>query len=367
MRSRPALVALAVMILVGAGGCIDPSDGQNSLGLVGIADEGAVLDHYEEWSGWTTLPSTVWQVDTAAGAAEKIGTARPRYDLQAAGDYYVAEYSTDSGSAVMAVQISTGEEITILERDVTLGGRYDRVFVLDGTDAIVLTDDGLLVYDLEERTSRAISLDADLSRVLAAGDGYALVERGYVYSGDNLLVDLATGDAAEVPALPEGREAYFGDAVIADGTLVTSGRRYSGLNEIGLDIFELNIDSGTWSSLVYYAHDSTDGVTFQSGTAKQARLGIAATRLAYVRGASDAHVLVEFVDTWQQTRLDLLDRTTGELTAVAQRTGILTEQYCGLLHDGRVYWIDEAESKLIIHDIASGEEDVVTLNVPPTD
>ena len=301
--------------------------------------------------------------------AEKIGTARPRYDLQAAGDYYVAEYSTDSGSAVMAVQISTGEEITILERDVTLGGRYDRVFVLDGTDAIVPHG---------RRTPRVRPGRA----YLAGRSPWTRIYRGYsppatatrwsnaayVYSGDNLLVDLATGDAAEVPALPEGREAYFGEC----GHRGRHARHFGAALQWPERDRPRHLRAGhrlgnlEQPDLLRPRLDRRRHLP-ERHRQEQARLDIAATRLAYVRGASDAHVLVEFVDTWQESRLDLLDRTTGELTAIARRAGIPsrsnTAGYCTMdAFTGSTRRSRRSSSTTV----ASGEEDVVTLNVPPT-
>ena len=226
MNRKHVAVFTLVAALAGLSGCgFLPGDSGYAY-LIGFADGRAYLEDYEEWSGFVTLPSTIWELDLESAEITQIATARVQYDTQAAGDYYVAERPTEDeqGSQIVAVRISTGDESVVLERDVQLGGRYDRVFVLNGDQVVAITGEGLLLYDLAaQQVGRTIAVDDTLVEIHAASDEWVLVQRDDVYAGDELLINLDNEEVTEVPSPPDDYLGYFFDAVFADEYMFAAG------------------------------------------------------------------------------------------------------------------------------------------------
>ncbi|MBP7747145.1 MAG: hypothetical protein KA383_13565 [Phycisphaerae bacterium] len=342
---RMVLSSVLLATLTGCGTLFDDS----ALFLVGTAGDTVYLQNFGSYSGYTTLPSTLWGLDLSTGDATKLQAARVQYDVQAAGDYFVAErpMNDNHASRIVAVQISTGAELTILERNVSLGGRYDRAFVLTGARVVARTETGLLVYDLATRAiERTVAVDDPIVEILAADAHWALVTRNSVPSGDHLLVRLDTGAARVIPAEPAGRQALFFDAAIVGEELFTGASLVdeNGL-AIGNEILALDLDDLTWETWATY-----DAYT-------PSRLS---SRAVYVCGADETRVLVEYLNPLASDRVEVITRATGARTTLTEQTGIFTSTLNPRLEGDRVYWLSSLPNALVVHDLVSAARDVVS-------
>lgn len=350
MKWKHAATCVLAPALAALGGCpISTEDGPTTQ-LLGIAGNQAYFEHYEEWSGFVTLPSTIWELDLDSGEAEQIQTARVQYDLQVAGDYYVAERPTDDnlGSRIVAVQISTGDEIIVLERDVQLGGRYGRAFALCATRVVAITDDGLLVYDLQTRqVEQTIDVDDELVEIYAASDEWALVVHDAAYSDNELLVNLQTGEVEPIPELPDEYHGLFFEAAFGADSMFTASFREDGAGEARA-VHTLHIPTMTWEMLVDYGESAAPWY---------------ATPLTYVRGADETHVLAEYIDRLRETRIELIEIGSGESVLIDRTEGLWGPQYCPQLHANRVYWTDETLGVLVIYDVSTAQRETVPLPV----
>lgn len=339
-RLTPAILALA--------GCSDLFQDPPARFLIGVANDQAYVQHFDAWSGFTTLPSTLWRVDAQTGATEKLASATTQYDLQANAVYYAAERPTPDGnrSRVVAVEIATGEEITVLERDVVLGGRYDRVFVLADGRVIARTDEGLLVYDLDTRTvAREIAIDQPVVQIETAGADWAVVTLRNVFSEYQAIVNLATGAVKAAPALPNNAHGYyFGGAIVGDELLI-AGFANSGAIPTSPAVLVLNMNASTWETLAEYDGDDAFVPEF-----------------LYIVGADETHVLIQAFKPLVGFRLELLDRAAGERTTLARNLGWMAETYCARFDAGAAYWIDGATGELVRYDVAMKARHAVSLD-----
>ena len=225
MQSKWVVSVVLAAAVTLSSGCGLIEEDSTLLSFLGVVGDRAYFEYYNEYSGWVVLPSSIWEVDLTSGDTKKIAATGVRYDTQISDDFYVAERPTDDdkGSRIVAKRISTGEKTVVLERDVQLGGRYDRVFVLVGNRVVALTDDGLLVYDLAaNQVENEIDVAGSLVELLAASDEWALVTLNFPYSADELLVNLSTGDVLTVPAMANGQIGLFFDAAFADDYMFTA-------------------------------------------------------------------------------------------------------------------------------------------------
>ena len=128
-----ATVGLATIM-----GCAGFWEESSSLSVVGVNEADAYFAYSPEWSGFETLPSSFWQLDLETGKATRVYEKRVQYDLQLAGNYVVAERPTnnDQSSEVVAKSVASGDESVIFERNVKLGGHYDREFIAAGTNVV---------------------------------------------------------------------------------------------------------------------------------------------------------------------------------------------------------------------------------------
>lgn len=341
---RMVLSSLLLATLTGCGTLFEDS----ALFLVGTAGDTVYLQNFGTYSGYATLPSTVWGLDVTTGDTTKLRAARVQYDVQAAGDYFVAErpINDNQASRIVAVQISTGDELTILERAVSLGGRYDRAFVLAGTRVVARTDTGLLVYDLPTRTTlRTIAIDDLIVEILAADANWALVTRNSVPSGDHLLVRLDTGAARVVPAEPAGRQALLFEAAIVGDELFTGANVVDENGQaVGNEVLVLHLDDLTWES--WAAYDTYTP-------------SLLSTRALYVQGADETRVLVEYLRPSVSDRVEVIDRATGVRTTIHEETGLVSSALGPHLDGDRVYWLSSVPNIIVTYDLSSGDRDVV--------
>ena len=349
MQSKWVVSVVLAAAVTLSSGCGLIEEDSTLLSFLGVVGDRAYFEYYNEYSGWVVLPSSIWEVDLTSGDTKKIAATGVRYDTQISDDFYVAERPTDDdkGSRIVAKRISTGEKTVVLERDVQLGGRYDRVFVLVGNRVVALTDDGLLVYDLAaNQVENEIDVAGSLVELLAASDEWALVTLNFPYSADELLVNLSTGDVLTVPAMANGQIGLFFDAAFADDYMFTASLPSDEAQTDTRAVQALHIPTLTWSVLADYGESSS--VAFAPAT-------------LVVTGADDTHVLAQHSVPFRQARLDLISRTSGERQEIDQSTGFNVGPWCAHLCEGRVYWIDDG---LVVHDLASGERATTPLNVP---
>jgi hypothetical protein len=332
-------------------GCAWLLEDESGLFLKDANDERAVFVHFDEYSGWVTLPSTIWTLDLGTEKVRRVLDARRQYDVQIEGDFYAAELPTDDdqGSRIVARRISTGEQFTILERDVQLGGRYDRAFVLDGDRIVARTDEGLLVYDLENReVATTIPVEDHLAVIHEVGGHWALVVRDDVHSGDELLVNLENGQVLEIPPVSDDVHAFFPDAVVSDTWLIMSGFAISNDTITDHHVLLFDIPSQTWETLVAVEFEPSEPPVWP---------------LVFVRGATDAHVLITSGSSLVEMRLELLDRSSGQRAVLERRFGLAASPF-GMLRGERVYWVDVAEETLISYDIATQQRTSHPFTIP---
>jgi hypothetical protein len=327
-----------------------PGEDDSSLSLVDVSGGQAVLEYAKHWNGWETLPSSIWLAGLSTGDTSRFKGARVQYDLQASGDYYVAERPSDDGksSRVVAGQFSTHEEWTLLERRAQLGGRYLREVVLDGSRAVYRSDDGLTVYDLPGRAVlQTVPLPEPPVELLAVGGKYAVIALDPSYS-QYRLVNLEDGLVAEPPAAPNGFSAMFFDATLSDTALLTAGTIEEGGQSRGAAILELDLPGQTWHILADYGPNPGGDPT---------------SRALGVRGADEHVVLVSVIEPLAGTTLELLARATGERTVITTES-LATTPLCALLRAGRVYWVNPLLGAIQAVDTATGETSLHAVDLP---
>ena len=205
----------------------------------------------------------------------------------------------------------------------------------------------MLVYDLDAgAVAREIALDDTIAEIHAASQDWALVTRGSVHSGDELVVDLATGAAVETPALPGGASGYFIDGVIVGDDLLTSSYVETGGSVTAVAVQVLDIATLEWRTLVEY--DGTD-----DGFMPQ---------MLFVRGADATHVLAQVYTPFVGCRLEVIERASGAHTAIAESLGFFAEPFAAHLDDGIAYWIDEGLEQLVSYDIDAAQRRGVALD-----
>lgn len=353
MRATWMLGVLAGLATLAAGGCVFQFGDSSLLSLLHVAGSRAYFAHYEEWSGFAELESTLWEIDLNTGDSAPLAAAAVRYDTQATDDYVAAEVPTsdNEGSRIVATRISDGKQIVVLERDVPLGGRYDRVFVLVDDRIVALTAAGVLVYDLDaEEVERTIAVADPLVELLAASDEWALVTRDNVHSGDQLLISLTTEDVVTVPDIAAGRTGLFFDAALVGDSLFAASVPADDSAERNNTVEALHIPTLTWETLADYG-DAGTSVLFPESV--------------FVRGANSDYVLVEHIDRSSVARVELIDRETGTRqevgwAATAFGGAVLHPQLGGDL----VHWLDDADRELVTYDITTGAKTTTTVNVP---
>ena len=349
MATKCCLSCIAALALVTIAGCPSLFEDPPALILVGAANDKAYLEHYAEWSGFVTNPSTLWELDADSGAAASLQDATTQYDVQVDGDYYVAERPTadNKGSEVVAVEIASGDMITVLERDVVLGGRYDREFVLTDGRVVARTDDGLIVYDLDARAVlRTIPVDDPIAEIETADGDWALVTLNEVFSDDELLVNLATGATVAVPALPDNANGYYYGAVIAGNDLILSSFVPTAQSVTDNAVQILHIPTLTWQTLAEYDGSGDDAFTPEA---------------VYTVGADETHVVAMPFKSFAGCWLEVIDRESGERTRIAQTLGFFATPYCVSFDNGVVYWTDDSETELVRYDVATGTQHTVSL------
>jgi hypothetical protein len=185
----------------------------------------------------------------------------------------------------------------------------------------------------------------ELIEVNAAGAGWAIVTRNDV-AESALAISLETNAAQLIPEPPDGFHPLFFDAAIEDEYAYTAAFREESAGTPGNRLLALHIPTLTWSTLVDY------------GETRVVPWG----DLLHVLGADATHVLAEVYRPFGGSRIELIDRSSGQQTTVTQEfTGVPVNP---LLHDGRVYWLNGRQNELSVFDITAGTRRTVRVPIP---
>jgi hypothetical protein len=355
MRSRRVFLVAAGMAMLWLGGCFLPGTG-SSLFLLHASDDAAYFEYYEQWSGFDVLPSTVWKVDLTTGQTTRVADAGVRYDTKANDAYYAFEEPIDNNerSRIVATRISTGHEIVVAERDVQLGGKYDRVFALLDDHVVALTGNSVLVYDLSaEQVERTIAVVGTPVELLAANEEWALIERNNLLLRTHVLINLTTEESILIPetGTVDADLSYF-DAAIVDDYLFTSNVANTDNPTTPYTVQAFHIPTQTWSTLTNFGTSNSNAIPPVS---------------VLVKGANATHVLAEYSHDGVASA-EWIDRATGDsqqLISVANPFGGATVR--PQLRGDNVCWLSEgasAETALVTYAPATGSTTTTPVNVP---
>ncbi|MEW6251983.1 MAG: hypothetical protein AB1716_15180 [Planctomycetota bacterium] len=338
-----AVIGLALL----PGGCPGNADSESALRLLDVNSGQAVLQYYNAWNGWETLPSSIWLADLAEGTTRRVEPALVQYGLQAAGDFYIAERPADDGarSRVVAGQFSTGDEWTVVTRDEALGGRYFPAAALDGERVVVRVPAGLLIYGLSSRTARqTVPLTEPAVELLAAKGSQALVSFSSSYTA-YALVNLADGELTELPDAAEGYTPRYANAFVSDSELIAPAFVPEGETTVRQAVLRLDLATSTWETLFDYGPGPSE------------------TRVVGLFGVDDEGALVFVAEgPWDWT-LELLARDGGR--AIVARLVLSDWPATAVLRDGRISWLSHSQRAVMTYEVGTAKTTVQTLEKLP--
>ena len=315
-----------------------------------------------EW-GFCDYPTSLWLFDMATGESRRIQRPVFQCGAQAYGDYFVRErYFDDDSGRVEAVQISTGERTTIIERS-AIERREPLYFqcqhILDGQRVMVLRLGELLLFDLAAKSVIwTFDVPAEFNELSAFGGDYAVVSsidtESYEWRAD-LLIDITTDETIDIPPPPDGinfSDGPYYDArytSLSTGWLVGTGWRDGGQDR-DLCILGFHLSTQTWHVVV--GPDSP----------------VPPDWVPYLFGVSDGSFVILWDNeppdlplNWGNARIDVVDPQTGDTRIVSEDRAILgLLDYWSLgnarVHDNKIYWIDEYDISggLVILDLDTG-------------
>lgn len=342
MRTRHAMGFLGVLLasLAIFGGC--PQNGQDSSArfLVGQDQDSAYFAYFPEWSGFETLPSSLWRVDLATGQSKQVLDRRVRYDTQIGGRFAVFERPTDAGSEVVAVSLADGESQILTATSTTLGGRYDVRVKAAGARAIVRTAAGLSVFDLDALGARFdISSPQSIVEILSASERWAVVSVSSM-QGSKMIFDLSTGDYWELAELDRyspflSDAAFDGDRFVTVGFVSESHTRY-GLLEYGITARE-------WTVIDEFESETAYG----------------ATSVVALRGDT---IVLNSVGLLTPSRIDQMSRTSGVRENIDIKPGSLP--YFANQAGANLAWFDAEGGELTIQSLDSGSRRSLSISIP---
>ncbi|MCH8968031.1 MAG: hypothetical protein IIA66_02805, partial [Planctomycetes bacterium] len=150
MKKKGQIARMLITFVCGLSGCGGTFDETGSTSIVGVDEDHVFSRHFETYSGWEVLPSSLWSVDIDSGQTRRIQDATIQAGPQAGGDFYVTELKRGDGTRgrLVGVQISTGRRMVIHERDLNWGTSFDTQHLLDGDRVLLLVGAELILYDL---------------------------------------------------------------------------------------------------------------------------------------------------------------------------------------------------------------------------
>jgi len=322
--------------------------------------------------------SSLWVLDLETGDVQRVQEPVLQSWLQASGDYYVTEVLRDDyeHSDVVAGRISTGERVTICERDRSQSevGYVDGHFV-EGNRAVVGVENGVLIYDLATFSEvRRMELPETVRDMLAFRQG-RIFAVGWEGSSDwegweeLFLIDIDSGEVLRLPDAPRDGELYtpYHQVHLADEWLVMDQTvRLEESGEYGTfwgslfdesvirdEILGFHIPTQTWEVLTECEPYDPDNMwAFES----------------YLLGGDATQAVVERVSYFPGVlRLEAIDLATRERSLLLERTGrilqVAYEHASPCLHTDQLYWIDGNTNMLVIYDPQTGrEEHIATID-----
>ena len=337
------------------GGCGSLGLDESSLTIVGINDEEVFYQFYPEDSGFVTLPSSLWKIDVQSGASKRIREAVKQFGLQVDGDYYVTEIALNDErlGRIVAVQISTDRRSVLHERPLVPAASDPIIHLLRDDRVILLTSDGLSVYELnQDHLLKTLALPiADLE--LIAFDGrHVFLDKLNKDSSDGFLVDVDTEEFRSIPLPPGNVYPLYVDAILSYPLLVTSGWEQLDEDRARNELLLFNAEANSWQSLVQYdVFDFEDGIP----------------PVVFVTGF-DGETVIASLETWGpvvEWSVEAVPISTGARSVITKETGtVFMAPVFAKLHDGSLYWVDSHVPAIVIHDLGTDDRRFVPLSLP---
>lgn len=323
-------------------GCPTSSDEGASLSLIALDDSSAYLQYYPSYSGWETLPSSVWQVDLATGQTHQLLDNQVRYDVQIAAGFAVSERPTASGSEIVAQPLSGGEAHVLLTRSIELGGRYDRSVIATATRAIARTDSGIAVFDLSNSDARSdFPLSVPVTALLAAGETFVLMETERTPQGVPLILDLESGEATTIPD-DANYAPYLFDSVFIGRQLFTVGFQRDGDHNASA-LLAFDIPSRTWAKIADVGSSDFLGVTV-------------------VAGRTIDSVVVARFGVLSPSGIELISPDGVSGTIVTSK--FASESFSISTNGSMIAWLNPDNSILTVKNLSSGEQREFNVFIP---
>lgn len=351
MSKKWLCAGVAAVSMVALAGCPEGWDEGPKLTLLSVSGNEAWCEYHPRWSGWEVLSSALYRLDLTTGTFERALPRTRQFGLQAAGDFYVTEepFGDNSRGRILGGRISTRTRTVLHERDVDWTESFWSVHALSGARVAVLAETELFVFDLAagEEVQR---VTVPAATALVAYDGArAIVLQTELPEYVAYLVDLNAAETAELPAMPAGVTPYWVDAQLVGDWVVASGWETASLAP---RLLALADGAPEWEVLAEYP---ASDVPLMPAT--------------LLIGAGDAEqVLVEFLGLEGDLRigrLELVVPATGEVAAVATRTGLNAGTWLDAALEGdTAYWLSSDYDELLIRDLVSGAARLLPLHGP---
>ncbi len=306
MKKKGQIARMLITFVCGLSGCGGIFDETGSTSIVGVDEDQVFFQHFNTYSGWEVLPSSLWSMDLDSGQTRRIQDATIQAGPQAGGDYYVTELKRGDGTRgrLVGVQISTGRRMVIHERDLNWGTSFETQHLLNRDRVLFLGGEELILYDLVTGSITAtIELPEGTSDLLAFGEDQAAIRLGDNAADEHAaVVNLDNGEILEFPPAPGNAQPFYLDTHLSHDWLVVSRFEQIDEQKSRNDILAFHIPTREWRVLA-------QSDTFEFDPASFSFLG------SFVTGISESDVLVE------HTNYDLLDGYS-QLELIELETGI---------------------------------------------
>jgi hypothetical protein len=318
---------------------------------------------------WTTF--SLGSADLASGEVQHVRSGVSG-DIDVEGEFLVARiFWTDEASPgrvkarIVAVRMSTGEEITIHEA-------ADFSFSADdGRVALLVDSEELLIYDLASgEVVKTIAMPGVRSYIAGFDEGRVLMKQhtpcddpGICDSANSLvvLVDINTGEMSRVPEPPGAENAGYWDLLLSGRQIAAQLSTCTAGDPVGWwyqsreDFLVFDIAAGQWRLVT--RRDAGDPYPlFIENRSEWALAGMDEQYL----------LLVHWHNTSRdaETRLELVDVTSGESRTIGQQQGFGMDfdSSTSMLRNGRVIWIDPLQAALFAYDVATGQQQRISLS-----
>jgi len=354
-RCVSKVTCLGLVLIAGCGGFfLGPSEGMY---IVGVDGDHVYLQYYPEDSGFTVLPSSIWSLDLATTQTKRIHEATPQSGVHVSGDHYAAELVRDGETwgKVVTYDISTGRRTDLYERAIQPATAWPSIHAISGDRVVVLAEGELRVFDVADGTLlQTIDVPDDAYEVAAFEGNLVLLTiggRGFDEE-EALLVNLSSEDQLVIPPPPGGGQPVYPASALTPRYLAVASQQELDAATARNEVLLFDIPSATWR--VFAQDDSypVDSFSFP---------------VLFVYGLDDARVIVERFDALAASKwaIEAIDLESAERTVI---TGGTLSPWTAfpttpLLLDGRLYWLDPALPRVVVHDLESGHEQSVLIDL----